>query len=107
MRAGDLWSRVTIQTKTVTRGALGGATDNWTDFVTVNANVRDLTAREILLAQQVGNAVDKIVTMRYRTDVDASMRVVFDDGKVGRILAIVSSQQRRVFLQLMCEVVDD
>ena len=82
MRAGPLNRRVRIEQ----RAGTGTLTDpkRWAPLATVWANVKMLTGKESLLADSdVGEATASI-RIRYRTDLDNSMRAVllkFVDGK--------------------------
>lgn len=105
LAAGRMDQRVTLQSKSVTRDAVGAAVETWADDVTVWASVRDLRARETMTAQQVGNAVSRIVHIRWRTGVSADQRLKFDDNRIGRIAA-VSELGRKETLELQVEVVN-
>ena len=83
--AGDLDQRVTLQTATVTRDAVGGPVETWADTVTVWARVRPLTARQVAQAQQVSADVRKSVTIRWRDGVTAAMRVKFSDDSTAKV----------------------
>ena len=83
--AGILDQRVTLQTATVTRDAVGGPVESWADTVTVWAGVRPLTAKQVAQAQQVSADVRKAVTIRWRSGVTAAMRVKFSDNSTAKV----------------------
>ena len=100
--AGDLDQRVTLQTATISRDAVGGPVETWADTVTVWAKVRPVTAKQITQAQQVSADVRKAVTIRYRTGVTAAMRLKFDDATTAKIHWI-EEHRRDGKLILVCE----
>lgn len=83
--AGILDQRVTLQTATVTRDAVGGPVETWADTATVWAAVRPLSARQVAQAQQVSADVRKAVTIRWRSGVTAAMRVKFSDNSTAKV----------------------
>lgn len=103
--AGRLDRRVQIQAPTVTRGELGGAEETWATLATVWAQVRTLNGKETVIAQQVQSQASVVVTLRYRTDVEARQRVILDDGRVASI-AWYAEIGRKEGLALYCEVLD-
>jgi len=77
--AGKLRHRVTIQRQTVGHDSDGGRKVTWDDVATVWAAIEPLSARERLVADQVQSEVTARITIRYRDDVDATMRVKHGD----------------------------
>lgn len=83
--AGEYDRRVTLQTPTNSRGAVGGNSATWATHAAVWAKVRALSGREVERAQSI--AINpRMVIVRWRGDVTPDMRVLFDDGSIGRIL---------------------
>ena len=85
LSAGEYDRRVTIQSATNSTGAIGGTSASWADVATVWAKVRALTGKELERLQEIAVA-PRMVIIRWRTGIDATMRVVFEDGSIGRIL---------------------
>ncbi len=83
--ADQLDQRVTLQTSAITRDAVGGQGETWSDTVTVWAGIRPLSARQIALAQQTGAVVAKAITIRWRSGLASSQRVKFADGRVAKV----------------------
>lgn len=104
--AGRMDQRVTLQSKTVGRGALGGHQEVWTAFATVWAEVRDLTGREIFNAKSVGSASTQLITLRYRSDVHNDQHVVLPGGRVVRI-EWLRRTERHEYLELFCLEIDE
>lgn len=103
--------RVILQSKVVTRDAVGGPIETWSDVVTdtsdhgVWASVRDLRAKETMAAEMAGSAVSRIVGIRWRAGVTAAMRIKFADDVIGRIAA-VTELGRKEKLELQVEITD-
>ena len=62
--AGKLNKRVELQSKTVTRDAMGGESIAWTTQATVWAEVSALTGRALIAAQQAQSEVTGRITVR-------------------------------------------
>lgn len=85
MDAGKFDQRITLQTATLSRDAVGGPVETWADTVTVWASIRPLSGKQIAQAQQVGAVVSKALTLRWRSDVTAAMRVKFADATTAKV----------------------
>jgi len=105
IRAGELDRRVTILRRQATQSATSGAEDiTWEPLATVWARVRDVLPSR---GEQTENQVEiakrrSQVWMRWRGDIDQSMRLSVD----GRELQIVSGPAelgRRECIELMAE----
>lgn len=103
--SGRLDQRITIQQKTVARGALGGHAETWSTLATVWAETVDMTGREIFNAKAMGSAATQTLTIRYRTDVKEDMRVLFADGTLARI-EWIRRVTRKEFMELYCLILD-
>ncbi|MBW8066693.1 MAG: phage head closure protein [Ferrovum sp.] len=104
--AGFLDQRITIQTLTVVRGALGGHDETWSPLAAVWAQMMDMTGREIFQAKAMGSAATVLITIRYRSDVRASQRILFTDGSIARI-EWIRHVTRKERLELYCLRLDD
>ncbi len=104
--AGFLDQRITIQQLTVVRGALGGHDETWSPLATVWAQMMDMTGREIFQAKAMGSAATVLITIRYRSDVRASQRILFTDGSLARI-EWIRHVTRKERLELYCLRLDD
>lgn len=83
--ADQLDQRVTLQASAISRDAVGGQVETWSDTATVWAGIRPLSARQIALAQQAGAVVAKAVTLRWRSGLASNQRVKFADGRVAKV----------------------
>ena len=105
MRAGQLNRRVTIERKTGGVDAIGQPLpEGWETFAQVWANVRHLSGSESIKAGAVTSEVKASIRIRYRSDINAGMRVVLG-AKTYEIRAVMPDDVRREYVDLVCEVV--
>lgn len=101
----DLDRRVTIQRKVVTQDAsYGSEVVTWGVLAVVWAELRDVPpGRSETIRQGLQQARNQTrVRMRYRADVDSSMRIV-DGTRVLQIIGGPAELGRREFLEVMTE----
>ena len=98
--AGRYAHRVTLQSKSVVRDALGGEVITWTDETTVWARVEALGGKALIAAQQAQSEVSARILMDYRADLRPDWRVVHG-ADVYAIHAIISNPERTE-LNLQC-----
>lgn len=77
LNAGPLDQRITIQSRVTARNAMGENAHGWEELDTVWARAEPLRGREWFAAGQMQATADVRFTIRYRTDVDATMRVLW------------------------------
>lgn len=101
---GDLRRRITIQKNVPVRNSTGVWEDDWQDVATVKARVRGLRGREY--AEASATQAEKITefTIRYRTDVEEDMRIVYQD-KHHRIVYLDDIESKRMYLMIHAEAV--
>ncbi len=104
--SGRLDQRITLQHKTVVRGSLGGHAETWSTLATVWAETLDMSGHEIFNAKAIGSGATQLITIRYRSDVHADMRVIFADGSMARI-EWIRRVTRREFMELYCLSLND
>ena len=104
--SGRLDQRITLQKKTVLRGALGGHDETWSTLAVVYAETLDMSGREIFNAKAMGSEATMRITIRWRNDVHHDMRVVFLDGTMARI-EWIRHVTRKQYLELYCISLDD
>lgn len=100
MRPGNLNRRVTLQTRSATR-VDGERAQTWTTLADVWAEVLPLSGRELELAQAINAEVSHQVTVRYRTGVDTSIRILYQ-GRHLAVKSVVDVDGRHVWLQMLC-----
>lgn len=103
MQAGKLRHLITLQRPTRTQDTTTGAiTEGWTDVATVWAAIEPLSAREFVGSQAVQSEVTTRITIRFRDDVDATMRATYR-GKIYNIQAVLPDRETGYdYLTLPC-----
>jgi len=77
--AGTLRHRITIQSRSTAQDSSGGQSDAWTDFaVNVRSYIRPLSSHELIAAKGVQSETSHEITIRYRPDIIAAMRAVYN-----------------------------
>jgi SPP1 family predicted phage head-tail adaptor len=104
MRAGELDRRVSLQHRTITRNGSGESVATYAGFATVWAGKKDLRGREYFAAQQVNGELQATWTIRWRSDVLVTDRLVDDAGATFDITH-VAEIGRREGLDLVCRAV--
>jgi SPP1 family predicted phage head-tail adaptor len=104
MQAGKLDQRITLQTSAISKDAVGGPVDTWSDLATVWANVYDLSGKALNEAQQVGSSVTRRVTVRRRSGLTSGLRVRFASGRLAKVSFV--RELGRDFTELHCEDLD-
>lgn len=80
--ATDLNRKITFRQLTITQDPnTGEMIETWTDYVSVFARVDPLVGREYFAAAAVQAEDSRKFTMRYRGDIDATMRIAFDGNE--------------------------
>lgn len=104
MQAGRLDSRVTIQAPGTTTDELGQPIPGWTDVALVWASIRHLSGVEAIKADATVSTVKASIRIRYRTGMNAGMRVVHG-LRVYNVEAVLPDVGGREYVDLVCEVV--
>lgn len=113
LAAGRLNQRVTLQAKTVTRGAGGEEVPAWATVAETWAEVEPLRGREFFAAQGAQYACDVKVRMRCRSDVAVGkpmilyaagwreLRIVWK-GQPHDVTSVIDVKGRGETLELLC-----
>lgn len=106
--AGKLDKRVSLQVQSSTRDELNQKVDTW---VTLNngvvwASVQPLRASEAISYEAKQMLVTHRVTIRFRPDVTADMRVLFNSRPM-QIVSIRNPDERGEMIELLCEEAKD
>lgn len=102
---GKLRHRLTIEEEVRVADGGGGFDLSWQAIATepvVWGRVTPLSGREVLRASQLQTPVSHRVTIRYRADVTASMRLTLG-SRVFNIRALINVEERDRWLELTCE----
>ena len=97
--AGNLDRRIQIQQPSTAQDATGEPLTTWSDVAICWAHVQDISGRQYVAAGGVQNEVQTQITIRHRTGLAPSMRVLHA-GNTYRVEAILGQDKR--FLTLMC-----
>ena len=97
--AGPLSQRIQIQQPSTAQDATGEPLTTWSDVAICWAHVQDISGRQYVAAGGVQNSVQTTITIRHRTGLAPSMRVLHA-GNIYRVEAILGQDKR--FLTLMC-----
>ena len=104
MKAGGLRHRVTLESPTEVIDAVGGVTKTWAEYAEAWARRVPQGAAERLLGQQVVSTRNAAWSIRYRTDVLVTHRLV-EGSTIWDINGITDPDDRRRELILACKVV--
>ncbi|MGF7429587.1 phage head closure protein [Thermoanaerobacterium thermosaccharolyticum] len=105
MRIGELRHRITIQKATTIQDELGQPVEVWQDIANVWAKIEDISGREYFAAKQVlTNEITTKITIRWRNDIEPSMRIVAE-GRIFDIQTDIDPDGCKHQLQLMCKEV--
>lgn len=103
-RIGDLTERVTFQEEVRVGDGGGGYSTTWQDVVTVWAEVRPLSGRERLHAEQLEATADYRVVIRSRAGLDEAMRVIWPGHpEPGQIRFLGRARSREQFMMIDVE----
>lgn len=105
MQAGRLNRRCTLQAPGTTQDELGQPIPGWTDVATVWGDVRLRSGLESIKAGAVVSTVQASVRIRYRTGINAGMRVLVDSVPY-QVLAVQPDVGGREYVDLVCQVVN-
>lgn len=101
--APRLRHRVTLQRRVTARDAFGGVTDTWKTVAEhIPAEIVPLSGREFIAAHATQAGVTARITIRWRNDVTAAMRILHD-GAAYNIKAVLPDPTLRRHISLMCE----
>lgn len=103
LRAGTLNRDVEIRRLDAGRDAVGQSLDAWVHHAHVRANVRHLNGVQTIKADTPTSVLQVSMRVRYRTDIDASMRAMYL-GKAYQIKAAIPDEVNREYVDLVCEV---
>lgn len=99
---GDLKRRITIQQQTKVRDGMGGYEDGWAQVAQPWAKISPKSGSEKLRADKLNADGLSTVIIRYRSDLNESMRVVYR-GNNYQIRSIINIEEADRFLELTIE----
>lgn len=103
MQAGKLRSRVLLQRPGPGRDELNQRDPaSWSDVTKLWANIAHKSGLESIKGDAAASVVQASVRIRYRTGIDASMRIVHGTT-IYDIRAVLPDEGKREFTDLVCE----
>lgn len=102
---GKLRDRLTIQRQVRTPDNSGGFAVNWEnipDDPVVFAEIAPLTFREEIRFRQIATQASHRITIRYRADIAADMRLI-DGAKTYNIVSLLPLDSRLEYLVIIAE----
>ncbi|WP_342045983.1 phage head closure protein [Bacillus sp. OTU530] len=101
MNPGKLNKRIVLQKLATVDDGAGGSEESWQDTSSVWALIQPLQGRELYQAQQINTELTHRITIRYREDVNASMRIMYNNREF-TIDSIVNIEESNRFLEMTC-----
>lgn len=101
MQAGRMREPITIQAKTTSRDAYGAEVITWADQWSDWAQVQPIGGREYTALRQAQSDITMRMRIRYRTGVDAGMRVMWRERPYD-VLEVINRDARDRELELLC-----
>ncbi len=105
MQAGRLNRRCTLQQPAAGFDELGQPIPGWTDVATVWADIRMKSGLESIKAGAPVSVVQASVRIRYRSGVNAGMRLIHN-LQAYEILAVQPDVGGREYVDLVCQIVN-
>ena len=104
-RPGSLRERVRLEREVRAADAGGGAQVSWMPLShapTVWARIEPLAGQELVQAMRLQARITHKVTMRWRGDVTAAMRLIWGT-RILNVRTVLNPDERRRYLELYCE----
>ncbi len=79
IEAGRLRHRIRVEQQVQVKNSFGESSIEWEAIGTFWAEIRPMSSREMLIAQQTQSRVDTVIVMRYNRAITASMRGVHSE----------------------------
>jgi SPP1 family predicted phage head-tail adaptor len=105
MYAARMDTRVTLERPQAGTDAWGQPVEGWGLIASTWGCLEPLQGRELFAAQAAQSEVSYRLTTRWLSGVDASCRVVLDDGRVLGITAVIDLRNQHRYMQFLCREV--
>lgn len=102
---GRLNRLVQVQQRSGAQDEIGQPVETWATLAAVWADIRQPSGLAAIKANAEVSVVQASIRIRYRTDIDAGMRVVHG-ATVYSISAVLMDVSGRQWIDLVCQVVD-
>lgn len=100
MEAGKLRHKIDIQKFTTSKDSYGEDIKTWASFHKTYASVRPLRGKEYFDTQQIVPEVDSKITMRYKSGIAPTMRVVWG-SRTYDIRSSTNPDERNIMLEIL------
>ena len=95
--------RITIEHKVVTQNTEGLQTNSWAVLASnVPAGIEGLTGKEIQAVGQPVSQYNATILIYKRTDINSSMRILFDN-RLYDIIDIIPDPTNNLYFRLLCK----
>lgn len=101
MDSNKLVKFIELQYPTLAKNEIGEVIQTWVTKQYIWASIEPLTGREKFLAQQVYTDLTARIRVRYRSDINPTMRLLFGH-RIFEINAVVNPGERNEELELLC-----
>jgi len=103
MDIGEMRDRITLQKKKEQQGPIPNLKD-YDDYKTIYSKARFLKGREFWSARASNSETTVEFTVRYRKDLDTSMRIIFDKRNFN-IDGIIPLDNKKMYIAIMASEV--
>lgn len=104
VQAGKFNRRITLQAPATGQDAAGQPLNGWVDVAQLWADIRTTGGLEAIKAGAATSVVQRSVRLRWRTGLNAGMRVLHG-AAVYNVLAVLPDEATRQFVDLVCQEV--
>lgn len=98
---GDLRNKIVVESFTNTPDGEGGFTEAWATNSTLWAMIQPRLGNERFFGQRIEENITHIITTRYVSGLDTSMRISFD-SRYFQIKSIISPMENKEYLMFLC-----
>jgi len=99
--AGKLRHRVEIQSSTPSRDAIGGVIQGWSTTATRWAEIRPLSGRELVVAQQIDSRVTHEIVLRNVDGLNSNHRLTHE-SRAFNIIVVRDIDERDKLQRVLC-----
>jgi len=104
MIIGRLRDRIELQKHQSYKDDFGQTISDWVEIATVWAEVKAVTGKELMLAQQEMSSTTIRIFICYRDDVDVTWRIKYSIAGARYLnIKAVLPDEKRTYLELLCE----
>ena len=106
VNAGDLRSLITLQSQTTSSDAGGAQVPTWANVATdpiVWARCVMVHGQEAVTDEALKSSQRMIITIRHRSDIQTSWRVMLTDGTYWKVLSVDLIQGRNRYVEIVVE----